>query len=260
MPIRRQPEQFLRSLAADLEAQANRVRDLIGDAHWLSDGRHKERLLTSVVRNHCPPSMDVSTGFVISHTQGGCSREQDLLVVDCSREVPLFREGGLAIAFPRSVVAAISVKTTFDLAELRDSALTLMTARKILADSGVDPRQVWCGAYFFGSLSVQDAHKPFEWFQKLASEMPSLSLNGTAITSPPFDLFASSGEHAFIVGPRDEGGTQIRGFSCGGLATAVFLAHLIDHMAVRLKAPRSDFSDFADVDVIKRFGEQSVQL
>jgi len=36
---------YLGSWAAELGARQNRVRMLIGDAHWLSDGHHKEAIL-----------------------------------------------------------------------------------------------------------------------------------------------------------------------------------------------------------------------
>src|SRR4051794_17511886 len=42
-------QRYLVSLAEELYAQANRVRDLIGDAHWLSDGHHKEYLLIDLL-------------------------------------------------------------------------------------------------------------------------------------------------------------------------------------------------------------------
>jgi len=55
---------YLASLSAELRAQATRVRDLIGDRHWLSDGHHKEYLLKDMLARHVPSSVAVSRGFV----------------------------------------------------------------------------------------------------------------------------------------------------------------------------------------------------
>src|SRR5688572_9178491 len=105
------PSDYLRSLSTELTAQADRVRHLIGDRHWLHEGRHKEHLLGEVLRRHLPATATASTGFVVSPTQAICSREQDLLVLDCSAEAPVFSQGGLTIAFPQTVLASISIKT-----------------------------------------------------------------------------------------------------------------------------------------------------
>jgi hypothetical protein len=67
------------------------------------------------------------------------------------------------------------------------------------------------------------------------------------------DALCSSGELLYRMdyltgGPTDDSPTgRIRGFLCNGLATAMFLATLFDHLAVRRGLPTSDFTSFADV-------------
>jgi hypothetical protein len=56
---------YLRSLAAAAMSQSHQVRDLIGDRHWLSDGRHKEALLSAIVSRHAPAGTIVCAGFVL---------------------------------------------------------------------------------------------------------------------------------------------------------------------------------------------------
>ena len=66
---------YLTSLAFELKAQSQRVRDLIGTKHWLSDGYHKEELLRSVLRRHSPSAVTWTRGFVTSPTEAqSCSR------------------------------------------------------------------------------------------------------------------------------------------------------------------------------------------
>src|SRR5947208_4098809 len=105
--------EYFASLSQELASQARRVRQLIGSAHWGHDGRHKELLLMELIRRHCPSTALVSTGFVVSPGNMEMrSSEQDILVVDTSREAPLFNQGALVIAFAHTILAAISVKTT----------------------------------------------------------------------------------------------------------------------------------------------------
>jgi hypothetical protein len=94
---------FLKSLSAELDVQADRVRQLIGPIHWTTDGAHKEILLSMLVARHLPGSVSMGRGFVISETSDTvCSTEQDILLLDAHSEAPLFRSGELVIAMPPS--------------------------------------------------------------------------------------------------------------------------------------------------------------
>jgi hypothetical protein len=255
--------EYLRSLAGELQSQADRVRHLIGDKHWLHEGRHKEHLLGEVLRRHLPATALASTGFVVSPTQAVCSREQDLLVLDCSAEAALFNQGGLVIAFAETVLAAVSVKTTFDSSALRDVADTFMSVRAVAAASGVDPARIWCGAYFFHDTERKDDLLPVEWYREIIESANCwVPYMGSSCPCLPIDVFATSTRHVFIVDSEKTDTSHlaaIRGFVCEkDVSTAVFLSHVIDHMAVRLNKPRSQFMDFADVDEVKMFCAESI--
>src|SRR5262249_6536833 len=140
---------YLASLAGELHSQATRVRDLIGTSHWLSDGHHKEYLLRGLLERHLPGQMIAARGFAVSSQDENLrSTEQDILIVDVSHEAPLFYQGGLVIAFPRTVKAAVSVKTTLDSSTVPDSVAGLNVLRNVCKDE-TEPRSIWCGAYFF---------------------------------------------------------------------------------------------------------------
>jgi hypothetical protein len=150
---------YLTSLASELHSQATRVRDLIGSSHWLSDGHHKEYLLRALVERHMPSGMIAARGFAVSSQDDDLrSTEQDILIVDVTQEAPLFYQGGLVIAFPRTVKAAISVKTTLDSGTVADSVVGLNILRNVCKDE-TEPTTVWCGAYFF---EVDDAARKNE--------------------------------------------------------------------------------------------------
>ena len=233
------------------------MRDLIGDAHWLSDGHHKEYLLKGLLNRHIPGQLIASRGFVVSSRNDGLrSTEQDILIVDVSQEAPLFNQGGLVIAFPRTVRAAISVKTTMDSKSVKDSVDGLNILRNVCKDEA-DPRSVWCGAYFFevGDTVQKNPSLVAGYVRDAANNQPvqtPLRIFDHPHPSAP-DMFCSACQLAYRVehgqGLDDQTMTpsRITGYTCGELATAFFLAGLLDHVALSRGLTDSDFSRFADV-------------
>ena len=246
-------ERYLRSLADELGAQSQRVRDLIGDRHWLTDGTHKEFLLAEIIRRHVPGSHIVAKGFIISPVKPSvCSREQDILVVDTSSEAPVFWQGGIVITFPSAVRSVISVKTTLGKDELLDAAATLASARDVALNTGTDTARIWTGAYFFEpSRAVQE--KPATVYGYLEEAIRSQCMNGGDLveTSAGPDLVATAAHLAFRIYRHDAESAKIVGFDCAGLASAAFLAHVLDHLAAQRGRGRSDFADFADAPSIQ---------
>jgi len=107
---------FHQSIAAELNAAKDRVRQLIRDRHWLTDGEHKEAVLRSVISRHLPSSQVMGTGFIVAPET--VSTQIDILIVDGDFPV-LFREGDLMIVTPEGVRAIIEVKTSLRNAQLR---------------------------------------------------------------------------------------------------------------------------------------------
>ena len=109
-PNHRAPDfrSFHRSIVDEMDAMKDRVRHLIQDNHWLTDGEFKETILRSVIRRHLPDSMMIGRGFVVGRNR--VSTQIDVLIVDGAAPV-LFREGDLMIVTPDAVRAVIEVKT-----------------------------------------------------------------------------------------------------------------------------------------------------
>lgn len=251
-------QRYLASLAAEIVAPANRVRDLIGRSHWLSDGHHKEFLLTEVIQRHLPSSTIATRGFVLSPFETDqCSREQDILIVDVSKEAPVFNQGNLVICFPSTVLAAISVKSMAGRGEFYDSIRGLNSVRDVTRDA-VDGRGIWCGAYFF------EAGDPFYTDASIGFTYITDGLSAHRVTAPslppshPYpvgpDFYCLAGDLIYRMDYRNDlqGAFRstppgIRGYRCNGLASALFIADLLDHIAVRLGLKASDFANFADV-------------
>ncbi len=108
MPVQRDFRAYHQSIATELLATKDRIRNLIGQEHWLTDGEHKEAILRKTLRNHVPESLHIGTGFVCGRSDS--SSQIDVLLT--KREKPtLFRDGELMLVTPDSVACIIEVKT-----------------------------------------------------------------------------------------------------------------------------------------------------
>jgi hypothetical protein len=103
------PVAYFRDLSAEFQAVQNRIRQLIGSAHWPSDGAWKESVLRSALRGYLPPSLSVASGFILTPSRP--STQVDILILNHSAPI-LFRDGDFVVATPDAVCAAIEVKTS----------------------------------------------------------------------------------------------------------------------------------------------------
>ena len=243
---------YFQSLAEELRSQSSRVRQLIGDAHWGHDGRHKEVLLQALVRRHCPTTVLVSSGFVISQNNPEIlSSEQDLLVVDTSNEAPLFHQGGLAIVFPHTAMAAISVKSTMTDTTIKSVVDGLATVRSVASDCNREAEDIWCGGFFY-TLGDACCSAPSGVYSRLkehilAHPAPKSTVDpGLPHVLGP-DVIVDAENLCFLLDyerSNSADSAKIRGYDCQGLATAVFLSCLLEHLALRFGRGFSVFSDF----------------
>ena len=234
---------YLQSLADELRAPASRIRDLIGDKHWPTDGAYKEQLLAEVVRRHCPSGTLVARGFVISDIDPSVvSREQDLLLVDISREAPLFSEAGIVVAFPRNVLASISVKSSLRKDALVDVVSTLSSLRTAAAHPSLDPADIWCGGYAYEA--EVSAATTYEHIAEAVRASRVVYRNPSPQIVPVGPDCIVAGEDLLWTLDRTngDGPAVIRGFSCEGLAFAFFLGQLVNHLSHLRDKSDSDFS------------------
>src|SRR5690606_30617129 len=79
--IKRSTLGLLKSWSHELESTSDRIRLLIGDQHWLSDGKHKEAILSNFLRKYSLENFVFSTGFIVGHDETSpSSGEIDILV------------------------------------------------------------------------------------------------------------------------------------------------------------------------------------
>ena len=161
---------YLSSWAQELHARSNRVRQLIGDAHWLSDGHHKEYLLRDFIQRYLSPDLLISRGFICTPSRvRKCSKEIDILISAPSIQAPLFNEGGLQIMTPRAVVGHLEIKSKCTKSNLRD-ALQNQTHTQRLITNPAKRASIWRGIVFYESDPSLNSTKALTWLAQMISD------------------------------------------------------------------------------------------
>ncbi len=101
-------EAYYRSLAAEIEALKNRVRNFIAKSHWQTDGEWKESVLRAIIQRHLPSDVGVGRGFVIKPSAS--SSQIDVLLYDTSKPL-LYRDGDLVFVTVDAVRGIVEVKS-----------------------------------------------------------------------------------------------------------------------------------------------------
>lgn len=190
MTIEPSREAYLRSISMELQSRASRIRHLIGDSHFLTDGHHKEYLLHGVLGRFLPEGVVCSRGFVVrDQNLEFRSKEQDLLIVDVRRSAPLFFESGVLVTFPENVVASISVKSTLDSTNLKDALVGLGSIPRI--DSSFQP---WLGVFAFnvGETWARSPALALKWLRE-NQELVSTWKQGVICGDAELFISANSG-------------------------------------------------------------------
>ena len=151
MPTRQNFQAYHESIAGELRVAKDRMRNLIGDRHWQSDGEHKEAILRKLLRTHVAQSLQIGRGFVCG--DGGASSQIDILITH--RDKPtLFRDGELLLVTPDAVAAIIEVKTRID--NLAGVLHKLARSVAMIRDAGNN--RCLAGLFVYEPLETQDAH------------------------------------------------------------------------------------------------------
>lgn len=100
--------EYHKSIAEEMASLKNRIRNLIGSSHHLTDGEFKEIIVRKTLRNHLPKNLSVAHGFVCFPE--GNSTQLDIMTL--RQDKPrIFQDGELAIVTSDAVEAIFEVKT-----------------------------------------------------------------------------------------------------------------------------------------------------
>lgn len=163
---------YLESWGSELAARQNRVRHLIGDAHWLSDGHHKEAILSDFLKRYLPSEVVCSTGFIRSASQGKqCSREVDILVYSGRVHLPYFSEGGVSIVDPASVLATLEIKSSYSVDALKDALQNVKEARALAVPEKLAAENLWSGIFFYDIAVSRTLESAIETLSTVLNDM-----------------------------------------------------------------------------------------
>jgi len=213
---------FHKSISGELQVLKDRVRNLIGSAHWPSDGAHKEAIIKNMLRTHLPTSRTVGGGFICY--PGGqegpieVSRQNDILIIDNERPV-LFKSGEFLIVTPDAVRAIVEVKTQIDRSGFDEVAGNLSLEKKRLSRSSyVDP--------IVGLFVYEDNDIPDSEFLKTLQEKSQGDRNQCVdiIAIGPNRFFKLWQPGALVHSPISEG--VWHSYNLGELAPAYFIHNI----------------------------------
>ncbi len=135
---------FQESITHELDVIRNRVRNLIGSAHWGKEGEYKEVILKNILRKFLPNNLSIGTGFIVKNVStlpndNIVSSQIDLIIYDNTKPL-LFKEGDFIITTASNVKGVIEVKTNIKVSEIKEiignidnSILKIVPRSKILS-------------------------------------------------------------------------------------------------------------------------------
>lgn len=147
------PEKFQISITNELKVVQDRVRHLIGSAHWGEEGRYKEAALSSVIRRFLPTNMSLGTGFIIKNenNENKISKQIDIIIYDNTYPV-LFKEGDFVITTPENIKGIIEVKTKLNSSDVSDAVV------KATENGNLINRKIFNGIFVYDEENITIAN------------------------------------------------------------------------------------------------------
>jgi hypothetical protein len=102
--------------------------------HNLSAGEAREHAVARALEPHFPSRFRLSSGIVVN-SAGDESLQQDILVTDPSVGTPFVAEGNIGVHPVETVVASLQVKTTLDVASLKDAVTNVASVKRLVSDA-----------------------------------------------------------------------------------------------------------------------------
>jgi hypothetical protein len=228
MSIQQDLVAYHKSISSELTSVKDRVRQLIGDAHWLTDGEHKESILRKVIENFAPEIFRVGRGFVCypssQNTDRKCSKQIDILIT--SKDKPtLYKDIDLHLVTADSVKAIIEVKTELQKGQKFKEIV------KSLSDNVKQIRKntqssCWAGLFVYESGNITDEYL-LEILQEVAGNDQNAVINCVSIGNKLFVRFWKNG-HAES---SPETSPMWHSYQLHKLAHSYFVSNLIAHLS-----------------------------
>lgn len=214
------PREFQESITKELDIIKNRVRNLIGSAHWGEEGRYKEEILKSTILRFLPRNVSVGTGFV--NTENNISKQLDIIVFDNTKPL-LFSEGDFVITTPSNVLGVIEVKSNQNVTELRETISNFEQSVQILEENQNSNKR------FHGLLSFDyDGEINTETFKEVLSKSKGI-INHMSLGRNKFVRLWQQSDGARLIPPVSARNDFYNTYEIKNLSYSYFISNLV-HM------------------------------
>lgn len=224
---------YHKSIVDEMNAIKQRIRQLMNEPHWLTDGEWKESILRHILRRHLPERFRVGRGYVI--TQDRCSTQIDILIYD-SASALIFKEGDLVFATPDAVHGIMEVKsktTKHTLSEALDKLIPnceMIYARRMPGLRHVTHHDFFSGIFSY-ETEIDNPNIALEMLQEKSNGHPHRIVSHVCLDESLFFKFWDA--HVW-----DNKNPEWHSYRLERLAPAYFVGNLIDTLA-----PNSVFSN-----------------
>jgi len=240
--VERNPNQFLESLNAELQSQSSRVRNLIGDSHWLSDGEHKESIVRHLVQRYVPDGFEVTSGFALNvENPDVSSRQLDVVVIDRRFEPPLFKQEAFAIFFATTLVSTISIKSKFTKSSFGESLENLLSVANLFKAQPTI-RANLSSLFFDDDIAPENAYDLVKkWYDDDSQIRASMNF-----LTPHSVTFATTSGLLIRYRSRDCESSTVNAafYSCPGMSSAYLIAFCMTSASMLARNSATDFSTF----------------
>lgn len=222
---------LLESWSSEFSARCDRVRHLIGDSHWLSDGSHKEALVRTFLADRLPDRVAVEQGFILSPRKAKASSQIDILVRDTQHSAPFFKESGITVCDPKAALAIIELKSSFTASNLSEALASLSQIRAVMHDSR-SSAHAWVGLWFAMCPQSRTDESVLRTIISKIAPLVNTASNGVLGNSAPIPTcIACAGKFCcFLSNDAACGGAKVRYFPIGSLSFSVAVIDLLSHV------------------------------
>lgn len=218
--------EFRESISQTLTIEKDRVRNLIGSKHWLTDGAHKESILRKVIRSFAPEIFHIGHGFVCYPTTGKSSTQLDILISSKHRPT-LYQDGDLKFLTSNTAEAVIEVKTKMVRSQDFVKALKkLADALEAIRNGSEQTKPCWGGLFLYDHSKTMTHKYVLDCLQKVAKKKESRVINCVSIGTNFFVRFWPKGHPDSNL----ERVPMWHSYNLGKLAQSYFIGNIIFHI------------------------------
>lgn len=228
MPIQQDFLAYHKSIGQELKTSEKRITNLIGTAHWLTDGEHKESTLRKVITDFSPEIYRIGTGFVCypNINEKNNSGQIDILITSKANPT-LYKSGELHFVTPECTNAIIEVKSQLQNGENLRNVLGKLSAKvKTIREKSNGESNCWAGLFVYndGNVSTESTLK---LLQEITANDTNAVINCVSIGEHMFIRFWESGHAESGIGNDP----VWHSYSLNNLSSAYFISNLVAHLS-----------------------------